>query len=104
MFQAQWQDKRLCPRIEIDTMIRCRREAATTFEWVKLDNLSEFGALIWTQQAIAAGSHLTCIADPDEPDQTPIQFEATVVRIEPYQQGSLYGYGCIINQQAQADY
>lgn len=98
MLQAQWQDRRLHARIEIDTMIRCRHEPATTFEWVKLDNLSEHGALIWTQRTFAPGSHLLFIAEPDEPEQTPIEFEATVVRIEPRQQDSLYGYGCLINR------
>lgn len=96
MIDRQAQNRRRQPRIEIDTTVRCQFENTTLFEQVILENLSESGALIWTAQTLALGSHLWCVAEADDADQDAIEFQASVVRLEPRQRGSLYGYGCTV--------
>ncbi len=92
-------DWRARSRVEIGSTTRYRVAGREQFEHGELGDLSAIGALIWTEEEIAIGTEISFLVESADPDEAPIEFVATVVRVTPEKnERMMFGYGCQITE------
>ena len=93
-------ERRLNPRIDIDGDMRYQTADSDEVCAGLLENLSLGGARVWVAQELPAESELLVRIEADSPEETDLEFRATVLHMLPQQKVSLYGYGCRIEASA----
>ncbi len=96
MMAAEYVERRLHPRIEIDgemNYITCQSDEICAG---LLENLSEGGARIWIGQELPLASQVVFRMESRSGDEADMTFRATLLYTLPRQRVAQYGYGCKI--------
>ena len=91
-------ERRVKARIRIEGPLIYHLEASLETHEGSLDDSSERGASIWIKHELPVASHLVCSVKADDPEDPDILFRAVLMHAHPEQRGSLYGYGCSIEE------
>ena len=93
-------ERRLNPRIDIDSDISYKTDGSEEIRDGLLENLSLDGARIWIGQELPTESQLIFRVEAGSPDEDDLEFRATLLHMLPRQEASRYGYGCRIELSA----
>lgn len=91
-------ERRLKSRVVIEGKIDYRIENSNELHEGELEDMSSTGARIWVQQVLEPASRLICRIHPEDSQETAIEISATLLHSHPQRRGSLYGYGCTIEE------
>lgn len=90
-------DRRGRSRIDVGCTISYRIAGTADFFEGELGDLAEEGALMWIHHELDLGMEMFFLVDSTDPEETPTEFMATVVRINREKNSNgMFGYGCRI--------
>ncbi len=89
-------ERRTNLRVEVDGPMQYRHLDSEEFSTGEIENISAEGALIWICEDLPIDSELIIRVVLDGPDETWADVIATLLYKLPDEEGSLHGYGCII--------
>ena len=93
---AKYPERRLNPRIDIDSDMSYRTHGSDEIREGLLENLSLRGARIWIGQELPTESQLFFRVEAGSKDEDDLNFKATLLHMLPRQEESRFGYGCRI--------
>lgn len=89
-------ERRSSPRIYINGAMTYRTRDSAAMHQGEIENMSAGGVLIWIRQELPAESRLVIRVEPENPDESALELQATLLHELSGHRDDLYGYGCSI--------